>query len=74
MARKLPWVLVENSPDETARVLLFQTRSVHRAHEAITRNACVLEQPKRAIPDVILLLAARRYQRRTNCSDNAALD
>ena len=73
MARKRPWVLVSYSPDETARCLLSQARSVQAAHEAITRNADWLRRPKRDVPDAMLLLMARRYQRRHECSDNAAL-
>jgi hypothetical protein len=73
MAGKRPWVLVSYSPDETARCLLLQTGSVQKSREAITRNADVLKWPKRDMPDVIPLLGARRYQRKKNCSDNAAL-
>jgi hypothetical protein len=75
MARKLErsWLLVSDSPDETARCLLYQTGSVQAAREAITRNAGCLKRPKRNVPNEMLLLSARGFQRKHSCSDHAAL-
>src|SRR5262245_16342903 len=60
-------------PNVTARCLLLQTGSAAAAHAAIARNTGVLKKPKRDIPDLMLLLAARRYPHKNNCTDHHAL-
>jgi hypothetical protein len=70
---KRPWVLVSYSADETARCLLLQTRSLAAAHEAIARNASVLDKPKRDVSDIMLLWMARGIQYREKCRTGTAL-